>query len=280
MEKRRVYQTIKKGLVLTIVTGTIAPPVFLIVKKTFNDQLERLYQHFTPVRVAFNFSDLYNQEVADELIELINQKATTTSFINLDKQELCNTIKEKYPIVNHIEWSFNSDRTLQVIIKGLVPKLVINNKYILTQSRSLFALHWFKDFDLENSLHITLDNKLISEQVSQKLYAFLTTLSSQIHSEFMVEYNDPSQIFLFPKKDNPQYHILVDEKSITDHAKLKFAHTAFEQYMHDHFNKTKTKPFVAIDARFKDRVIIKKLKGAKGGGKHEKKNACRSLHSN
>lgn len=270
--KRMIKKSVKRFLVLIILVCVGLPAIILAAKKLFSFSSGQVHAFFTPEECNITFKDFYSNTLTKAIRKYIAQQTTKQSLLNLDPAELITDLKEAFPIIKSASYRFIPPKTVTFDLEGTKPLCIVNSHFVLGDQRNLVALDNFDESSIALLPEITINPTLANKKIRPRLYRFLHKLTPYLWKNFNINYHQPWQIELIPKKSICPAKIIASEKSIfnTDQfASLAhiFKDLCCKKVITQKALTAKNYPLI-FDTRIKKYIIVRCNYPAKRGGWH------------
>ncbi len=270
--EKRTRRGVRIVFFLLVTLGVLLPALISVSKRSFYGGVRVFIHAMRPEKIVCQFKDIYSPDVRVGLVAFLKEYAQDNSIWAFQKDLFCQQLKQKFSIIKSIECHIEGGNNVIVSIEGVIPQYLVNNKFILGDTKRLYSLDYFKTFICDRLANIRVPENLCNPEKESPVYDFLCCMPRRYVEQFDVSYLKSSCICLQPKACDAKYMVIVDEASLFDDVKINRCSKIFDDIVQRGMLSKKTQASkggnaIVLDLRFPGRIVVKFKDSLKRGGR-------------
>lgn len=270
--EKRTKRGVRIVFFLLVTLGVLLPSLISVSRRCFNNGKRVFIHAMRPEKIICQLKDIYSPGVRENLVAFLKKYAQDNSIWAFQKDLFCQQLKQKFSVIKSIECHIEGGNNVVVSIDGVVPQYLVNNKFILGDTKRLYSLDYFKKFACDRLANIQIPEILCNQEKESPIYDFLCCMPHRCVEQFDVLYLKSTCICLKPKALDAKYMVIVDEESLFDDTKINRCPKIFDDIAQRGMLSKKIQASnagnaVVLDLRFPGRIVVKFRDYLKKGGR-------------
>lgn len=258
---RFFIKLIKITVCLVMLLGVLIPTVAFVRNKVVSGGQYVATEYFNLDYASVQLDHFYSRDMTQDIKDCIADYTSKHTLFSFSTKELYALLKARCKLIKDFDCHIQVPKSVKVQVVGVQPYCVVNNTFILGDKRRLFGRDSFTDIDCEALPHVTINQKLCSQKLSEQIFKFLHAIPLSRWRMFTIAYHSPSYIELRSKAAQCPCTVVADEASFFDDAKLKEIGNVFDNMVKRGLLLQKTLTArdsrVTFDVRFDRRVVVR-----------------------
>lgn len=267
---KRLKKKLKKLTPFIVICMLCAVVVIKSVSLFFGMCQQRIHILCQPESIECKYSHIYSKKITSSLEEFICKYAESRSIISFNPNELFEKIKKQFTCVKSCDYKVLAPSKIVITLHGRLPKLLVNDVLVLTESYQLLSASDFENFDKQTLPRVTIAPAWCHKKIDHHLYNFFSHVSSEIAQTYELSFYGPHEIVMTPFSSAYPLKIIADNTSFFKGEKLNQVATIFADLLKKEKITQRMVTYklghVVFDIRFDDRVYVKFHSKARQGG--------------
>ncbi len=260
---------LKRLILVLIAAGLTIPVIFVSLKKLEVLGASQVEHVFKPTSVTLTINTIFSDQLHAAIKEFVHARCGQRTVFSFDSQAFYNELKDHFPIVRDMDFSFGADKVLKLTINGTTPFCRVNQTLVLGDQPTLFDLKLFAAADPAQLPNITIDEQWYDDKLDAHVYDFVRAIPTDYWRQYVITYHSPHHIVLQPHQSICRSAIVVDEKTFFEERKFAMLSPLFGRLCQrgditKKMLQSKHTPLV-FDFRLKNQIIVKFVQAGKRG---------------
>lgn len=261
-----------KGFTPFIVAGVLCMVIAVkAIQSAFGIWQQRIQPLLQPTLVECKTDQIFSHELAQGIQTAVQEYSVSRLIVSFRPEELYQKLKEQFKIVKSLAYELQAPKEIKITVSGVIPKIVINNCFVLGDGRRLFLMSDFQDFNVHALPHLSVASSWYDEKLATPVHEFAHKVSAAIWERFNIIFASPEHITLTPNQSACPFKIVADHKTVFDENKYEQVNRVFNDLVKKEQITQRMlasrECSVVFDIRFDNRVYVKFLNKSRRGGR-------------